>query len=480
MPRRYHEALGVSASSLRRTGAFNGFVDLDSEFYVDPRLLERTRVPEFKGAADRFEKHFRDALRLLKHSRAEGDRFWRGAVERLRFKEVTHTGLGYGKTSTRGSAVGGRLATELARSAKDLLRAGIDDPDIFELLGMFQEGFGPDRVSDIAVRIILPEVLAYTARVATRLGAPTRPVDIDGAAGVVPFDGAPDRWFLLLPESILTKLPVAWGFEDIASVCAHNAALRQHVNDRLGPAWRRVLAEYGKEHRRRFLLENPDIFGEIIREYRRTAPEAYDFDHDPAMELAWHQVGRAVADANPLPLALPAAGATADAAAERDAITGIVDRICQQFRHLVEHCGVWEVLWDTNDKPRIERVAQRLFLTVAESYCQASNLDLTPEANAGSGPVDFKMSRGYGARVLVELKRSGNTQLTHGYAKQLERYKAAEQTTAAFFVIVDFADRNADEIAAIVRRARRAARQGKPYSRVVLVDAAPKASASRF
>src|SRR5216684_110390 len=53
-------------------------------------------------------------------------------------------------------------------------------------------------------------------------------------------------------------------------------------------------------------------------------------------------------------------------------------------------------------------------------------VDISPEANMG-GPIDFKFSRGYSARVLVEMKRSSGT-VVHGYEKQLEFYKTASQT----------------------------------------------------
>jgi len=291
--------------------------------------------------------------------------------------------------------------------------------------------------------------------------------------GLVPFDGDPERWFLLLPAGVLTQLPVARDFSDISRVCSHSYALRAYVNERLGPAWRDALRSMDKTEVRRLLLEEPSLFREIIQKYRATQPEPYDFDADPALEFGWHEVGKAAAAGNPLSLSLPTAPVVS-----RAQVIAVVDAICRQFARLIEDCGVWEVLWDSSGRPRAERVAQRLFLTVADAYCRASNLDLSPEANAGAGPVDFKVSQGYTGRVLVELKRSGNSQLEHGYDRQLELYKKAEQTTDGYFVIIDFGDRNEGMIERIVRRAKRADRQGKPYSRVIVVDAREKASAS--
>jgi hypothetical protein len=64
-----------------------------------------------------------------------------------------------------------------------------------------------------------------------------------------------------------------------------------------------------------------------------------------------------------------------------------------------------------------------LFFVVASSYCSANNLDLTPEAETGRGPVDFKISSGNHGRLLVEVKLSTSSRLLSGYTTQLELYK---------------------------------------------------------
>src|SRR6202008_2938636 len=87
--------------------------------------------------------------------------------------------------------------------------------------------------------------------------------------------------------------------------------------------------------------------------------------------------------------------------------------------------------------PRPEKAAQRLFFAVAHAYCKANDIDLTPEADTGNGPVDFKMSSGFTGRVLVEIKLSTNPKVVAGYAKQLETYKEAEETTRGFYVMID-------------------------------------------
>jgi hypothetical protein len=88
-------------------------------------------------------------------------------------------------------------------------------------------------------------------------------------------------------------------------------------------------------------------------------------------------------------------------------------------------------------KPRPEKAAQRLFFAVAHAYCKANNIDLTPEADTGNGPVDFKMSIGFSGRVLVEIKLSTNSKILSGYSKQLEVYKKAEEALIGYYVVID-------------------------------------------
>jgi hypothetical protein len=95
----------------------------------------------------------------------------------------------------------------------------------------------------------------------------------------------------------------------------------------------------------------------------------------------------------------------------------------------------------------------------------------------GGGPIDFKFSRGYNAKVLVEMKRSRGT-VVHGYEKQLEFYKTASQTDFAVFVVIDYGDLGSklNEIRDI-RQSR--LDNGERASEIVVIDATRKASASK-
>ncbi len=125
------------------------------------------------------------------------------------------------------------------------------------------------------------------------------------------------------------------------------------------------------------------------------------------------------------------------------------------------------------------KAAQRLFLAVADSYCKANDLDLSPETDSGGGPVDFKVASGSTAKVLVEIKLSSNPKVVDGYTKQLEVYKAAEQASRAVYLVIDVGGMGTKDDRLIKIR-NRASRRGDQPSELVFVNGARRRSASRL
>ena len=154
----------------------------------------------------------------------------------------------------------------------------------------------------------------------------------------------------------------------------------------------------------------------------------------------------------------------------------MVDDTIAVFKRHVEDGNLWEELW-VDGVPKKERASQLIYYAVADAFCKANNIDISPEANMGGGPIDFKFSKGYDARVLVEMKRSGGS-VVHGYENQLDFYRDASQTEFAVFVIMDYGDLGR-KLARI--QATRQARldRGERASGIVVIDARRKASASR-
>jgi hypothetical protein len=51
------------------------------------------------------------------------------------------------------------------QTAKAIVDLGIDDPDLFVAMGLFEEGIGPDRISDMATNVIFPDLIAFNTRI---------------------------------------------------------------------------------------------------------------------------------------------------------------------------------------------------------------------------------------------------------------------------------------------------------------------------
>jgi hypothetical protein len=169
MPRKISNLLGIESKRLQKMGAFDSFTDVDSRLHIDPSLLANCPIPEFRNSRKAFEDYFKKILIILSKTKQEGDVFWKEAFKRLQFKENTYISLGYSKNGTSGNAIGKGLASEILETASEILNAGIDDPLFFELIGLFQDGIGADRLSDMTVSILYKNFAAYTERIAKEL-----------------------------------------------------------------------------------------------------------------------------------------------------------------------------------------------------------------------------------------------------------------------------------------------------------------------
>ena len=72
------------------------------------------------------------------------------------------------------------------------------------------------------------------------------------------------------------------------------------------------------------------------------------------------------------------------------------------FKNHVEKGNLWEELW-VDGIPKRERAAQPIYFAIVDCFCIANDIDISPEANMGGGPIDLKFSKGYHARVLLKL-----------------------------------------------------------------------------
>ena len=326
-------------------------------------------------------------------------------------------------------------------------------------------------ISDLTTNAIVPELAAFTEVACKKLRVPRARVSIGGRTYDLPTNPTqhPVAPLLLVPTDILRPLPVASDWSEVANAASHNATLRRTVSRLIGDIWAAQTRRDMQRLRRR-ALESRESFESLLEVLKGAKPKAYDQQRDPDGLFVWREIRARIAERFPLKLELGGEPGPPTAIA-------LVRRIIDHFGVLVEKKGVWRVLWH-EDKPRSEKTAQMVFFAVADAYCRANNLDVTPEADTGAGPVDFKFSAGYAVRVLVEVKLSRNENLVHGYETQLRTYAGAETPIHAFYLVlqIDPAIGRLRRLKA-VKKALSAA--GQPAPEIVVVDGTRKLSASR-
>lgn len=476
----FSEHFGVSSAELERLDVLNSTLNVDTNLFIDPLLLEHSAHIEINEDARRtYEEHFGTVIRLLVASKSVGDAAWKAAERLLRFPEVKGTCLGYGAESVSGSGSGAEATANYIATAQDIVALGIDDPDLFVAMSLFEEGVGPDRISDMTTNVILPNLIQFNDRVLTALKVPTEKHVISLKNGKsyeanLPTNPCVARKrtpVILVPRDILRDLPMASDWEGVGDVAARNAAHRQKVSEQLGDIWRRKSRE-AKADLKNWAMQNEGNFAVLLDILHGAKPSSYDFQDDPKGELTWRRLAGPLAD-------LIRKTDLNDTKLDVAGVQSIVDRIIEEFRFLIEDRRFSEELYSQDGKPRPERSAQRLFFAVAYAFCKAHDLDLTPEADTGNGPVDFKVANGFSGRVLVEIKLSTNSKVLSGYTKQLETYKTAEETQVGYYLVIDVG-RMGTKDEKLVQLKNAAAASGESTSEIVFIDGLRKPSASKL
>ncbi|HBB86762.1 MAG TPA: hypothetical protein DC047_04015 [Blastocatellia bacterium] len=394
----------------------------------------------------------------------------RQAIKKLIFPEIPEASLGYAQASNRGRGVTHGIATGLYTTAKAIIDAGINDPAIFEVAVLFEEKFGPDLISDMTVYMLLDELSAFNRRVAKGLGLPIRRQHTAGKIATCVFAKSQDQPILLIPNSILADLPLATDWSEIDDVCQYNESLRRRVNRLVQKAWGGGVKRISKFQIKSVFLANPHLLRELLTSYARAKAEPYDFDTDPRGIVIWHQASREYAKKNPL--YLPAVKTTNE-------VYSVLKSICEHFKHLVEERGLSELLFDSDGRPKIEKASQLLFFGIADAYCVSNNIDISREPETGRGPADFKLSRGYQERVIVEVKLSSNGKYLDGLTNQLPTYLKAERANNGLLLLIKVGDHES-RLKRIRDTHARLLKNGEPIPDLLIIDALKKPSASKL
>ena len=457
------EYLDIEYEDLEDAGVFDAVLEKDSAFFINVQRLKQTEEPEFLHSYERIREFFTSIATILESADKKDvcDKFFRAALNKFAFSEVNEINLGFGDSKS-GSGMGPVLRKQVINDAFDLVKKGCKAPELFEMIGLFEDGIGPDRLSDMIATIILPDIQAYTKRVMADFAVDTehneeRTFDDEGYV-INEFKGC--RLYLL-PVDVLHELPVAKCWEDVETAASNNNAIRQEMNYEVGRTWHQWASRDRKAYIRDYIMKDPDAFERVVVAYREEAADEYNLYNDPEYFLGklLQKIKKAI-------------DFTTNEEGEIDSLTGALE-VADIFRDWVEHNRGWAEIQQAAGG---EKSVQRFVHACAKHYIKVNNLDFSCEANEGPGPVDFKVSRGQDSTV-VELKLSSNPDYMHGYQEQIQQYADAEGTENMVFILVD----NGHQIRTNKLRQQNEEdiRAGLHVPEVVIVDANARVSASK-
>ncbi|MCD7785558.1 MAG: hypothetical protein LUH18_08320 [Oscillospiraceae bacterium] len=447
-------------------GTFDAVMDTDSHYFINITRLKDASTFEFKESYNKVNSYFKNIAILLDNAenKSESDRFYREALKRFDFPEVNGINLGF-STTKYGAAFGTVLSKKIIGDAYDIIKKGIKDPEIFHLVGLFEDNVGPDRLSDMFATIIKDDIYAYTKRINEEIGITPDNFPNETFKNGVVHNSYKNCDLLLLPKEILHELPIARCWDDIDRVMSENKAIRDEINQMVGSGWREYSSCQKKAFLKHYIFEDPDKCQRLLESYRMSHEDECDWEADLGYVAAY-----IFKDIKKMGFDFLQHSNNLKEVTSQDAIK----YISNIFKDWVENNKGWSVILDASDSKR-EKIVQRLLHLSAKEYIKLNNLDLTFESDLGRGPVDLKISRGLD-KSICEIKLSSNSQFLHGYKKQVEEYGKAENTDSMFYMFVDVG--HPKRLKSIQEAYQKDLDSGTRCPTLITIDSTPKNSAS--
>jgi hypothetical protein len=113
---------------------------VDTKVFIDPLLLAASTVPEFSEIRNKNLEYFSRLIRMVKAS-IHSEQMKKKALDMLAVKEPQGLSIGYGNKSDKGTAIPINVASSVIMTLMEIVRIGIEDPEIVEVLSMFVHGY---------------------------------------------------------------------------------------------------------------------------------------------------------------------------------------------------------------------------------------------------------------------------------------------------------------------------------------------------
>lgn len=411
-------------TELEELGVFDAIITSDSNFFINVLRLKNTSVPQFASSYQKINDYFAKIMVLLTASKEKTDRFYREALRCFDFSGVNGINLGFSETGVD-AGFGKKLAAKVINDAFDIVKTGSTQPEIFQLVGLFEESVAADRLSDMIATLIADDIREYTKWVNQKLNLNQNNypcIEFKDGIAVNPYKHCE---LLYLPTDILHELPIARDWSDLDRVISENKAIRAEVNEAIGKEWSKLLSCQKKEYLLEHIFKYPAKCETIIDSYRDEVIDKFNPLEDFDYLCSWSF--KKFKESGVLDY-------IEHSDSQKKTSWEVTLEVLNLFKDFIENKKGWEILSlvPTN---KGEKVAQKLIQNSGIYCCTQHDMDMSFEPNEGPGPVDLKISRG-NDKTIVEVKLSSNSQYLHGFTDQIEDYAKAENCSQRIYLYI--------------------------------------------
>lgn len=443
--KRIDKVLGISGKILKEKGVFNGYLDDDSNYYINPYLLKECGIPELNQSEEELEQMFDDIILLLKQhisrEKESDESYFTAAVNMFKFKEPKCLALGNSVQGIQGNGLNGKTAEECILKIMSLVKLGRVSFNIIYSLGIFQKNVGSDRVSDMVGDILLPRLMKYSERMYKELNVKGLEEFILNRKGrkykfLTRFRSDGKTPLVLLPRDILDPLPTTADLSDLDYAIKQNEDCKDYLTNLLSESYKKSKLKDIHKEELFSVAKEYGLFGDVIEKYKEKISNRYSLsesDFDIEEYNLEKEIELGIKNEFNLNNILEARTSYEAALL-----------LLKHFKYQLEETIGIKLLHGRNVVPK-EKDFQRAFLFSVEIIRDALPCVLNYEVGKNTGTIDFMLQRSCKDEVYIEFKLSNND-LLHGHDEQLKKYIDSKNKKAkGIFVILKIDDRNLDE-----------------------------------
>jgi|GEM_PF-928831 len=474
---------------------FDTRLDQDTKLYIDPFLIFKSDIPEFRNTREKFNSFFKHVIEMIFKAETNSNALGKLEDHVLYFREAGEIQLGDSTTCRPGNGPGKKFARACIDALKLLIDKNYRKIEHFEKIQIFTPNIGIDGISDTTAHILKEEFIKYTQRICRELNIKTSLCPIEHAK----FNEEDKIWesqTLLLPENpFCPKQGILLVPKDF--LCTSNAInskgfskyvarqkgrqlatnlnfeLEEKLDEKeISEIAEKIIAEKTIKDIAKTHLEWIDEYIEQLEKDKSIVPYNLLEDRNNLYRPQKEAYSFIYSNKN-----LPSPNIVNN---ENGFIT-CLEGIINSFKLHVEEESGYKLLWNdpppnenenssnSEPYPRKESAVQLLFLSIVSHYCKANNIDPSREVETGRGPVDFKFSTGYRNRALIEIKLASSSKLKQGFENQLPAYLKAQNVNHGYYIVVFYKAAERNRISKLLKEVE--SKHGSLQGKVVIIDA---------